>query len=95
LGSFPAIYERNYDPIVGPGMFILGQEADSLGGGYDSDESFSGRISEFNVWSYPLEADTINDLYKCQTNLVGDVINWTHPLTDNGWVMNKVDIEMV
>ena len=34
----------------GKGILILGQEQDSYGGGFDKFQSFSGKISQFNIF---------------------------------------------
>lgn len=39
------------------GALVLGQEQDSVGGGFDADESFKGMLSNVNVWDHKL-ADT-------------------------------------
>ena len=39
------------DPVLdGNGLLILGQEQDSFGGGFDKFQSFSGKISQFNMF---------------------------------------------
>jgi hypothetical protein len=50
--------------LVGPGLFVIGQEPDSYGGGYDKDQSFSGLWYTFfstnmniflaTLWSFDL-----------------------------------------
>ena len=39
------------DPVLdGDGLLILGQEQDTFGGGFDKFQSFSGKISQFNMF---------------------------------------------
>ena len=39
------------DPVLdGNGLLILGQEQDTFGGGFDKFQSFSGKISQFNMF---------------------------------------------
>lgn len=57
-------------------MFVIGQEQDSVGGGFSSPESFIGQLSQLNVWSRELSLDDIEALrLSCQKQL-GDVIAW-------------------
>lgn len=44
-------FTTTLDPVFdGTGLLILGQEQDSFGGGFDKFQSFSGKISQFNVF---------------------------------------------
>ncbi|XP_063803445.1 C-reactive protein-like [Pseudophryne corroboree] len=53
---------------------ILGQEQDSFGGGFDINQSFSGEISDVNMWDYVL---TPADMQKVMSeNYNGNLINW-------------------
>ena len=41
------------------GCLILGQDQDSFGGNFDETQAVSGKISQFGLWDYVLDADTI------------------------------------
>ena len=44
-------FKTTFDPLKdGKGILILGQEQDSYGGGFDKFQSFSGKISQFNIF---------------------------------------------
>ncbi|XP_002732784.2 uncharacterized protein LOC100378260 [Saccoglossus kowalevskii] len=45
--------------IHGGGVLILGQEQDSLGGGFDVTQAFVGELSLFNLWDRVLTSDEI------------------------------------
>ncbi|XP_035230959.1 neurogenic locus notch homolog protein 2-like, partial [Stegodyphus dumicola] len=58
-----------------PGVFILGQEQDSLGGTFSVSEAFVGNITEFNVWDQYMSEDQIKQL-SSSCGFVGNVIPW-------------------
>ncbi|KAG8199879.1 hypothetical protein JTE90_015870 [Oedothorax gibbosus] len=63
------------DDFIWPGVFIIGQEQDTLGGGFSGPEAFAGDISEFNVWDYALSAEEISSsLSHC--GKAGNLIPW-------------------
>ncbi|KAL9965278.1 hypothetical protein ACROYT_G029053 [Oculina patagonica] len=63
--------------IRGGGSLMLGQEQDSLGGGFESHQSFQGHLTNVNVWSYVLSASAIRSLSKsCHTGS-GNVYKWS------------------
>ncbi|XP_062306059.1 adhesion G-protein coupled receptor D2 isoform X1 [Osmerus eperlanus] len=64
---------------IGPeGLFIIGQEQDTFGGSFRSVESFSGSISQLNVWERALNDSEIHAMEKeCLFNSPGLVFNWS------------------
>lgn len=56
--------------------FILGQEQDEIGGGFQPTQSFTGDISEVNIWKYPLNENIINELSNCKILSDGNVNSW-------------------
>ena len=48
--------------IQGGGSLVLGQEQDSVGGSFDSSQSFQGSLTNVNVWSYVLSASAIKSM---------------------------------
>ncbi|XP_012721248.2 neuronal pentraxin-2 [Fundulus heteroclitus] len=59
------------------GVFILGQEQDTLGGRFDATQSYVGEMSDLHMWSHALSAADIYSLASCGSNLRGDVIDWS------------------
>ncbi|XP_042888797.1 neuronal pentraxin-2-like [Penaeus japonicus] len=59
------------------GAYIIGQEQDSLGGGFHRDQSFSGEITELNFWGQVLDDYTIMQIAACEVEQEGDVLSWT------------------
>ena len=46
------------------GTFVLGQDQDSVGGGFNAAESFQGMLSNVNVWNRVLTATEITEMSK-------------------------------
>ncbi|XP_034731385.1 neuronal pentraxin-1 isoform X2 [Etheostoma cragini] len=66
-----------WHPIKPGGVFILGQEQDTLGGRFDATQSFVGDMSDLHMWSHVLTASDIYSLASCGSHLRGDVIAWS------------------
>ncbi|XP_033101174.1 sushi, von Willebrand factor type A, EGF and pentraxin domain-containing protein 1-like isoform X2 [Anneissia japonica] len=64
------------DIIPGGGVFVIGQEQDTLGGGFSSREAFIGNISQLNVWDYALDQNEIAALTRSCKEARGNVIAW-------------------
>uniref|UniRef100_A0A672HSY9 Si:dkey-283b15.2 n=1 Tax=Salarias fasciatus TaxID=181472 RepID=A0A672HSY9_SALFA len=66
-----------WHPIKPGGVFILGQEQDTLGGRFDATQSFVGEMSDLHMWSHVLSASDVYSLASCSSHLKGDVISWS------------------
>uniref|UniRef100_UPI0037E706A7 neuronal pentraxin-1 n=1 Tax=Semicossyphus pulcher TaxID=241346 RepID=UPI0037E706A7 len=66
-----------WHPIKPGGVFILGQEQDTLGGRFDATQSFVGEMSDLQMWSHVLTPSDIYSLASCGSHLRGDVIAWS------------------
>ena len=62
--------------IQGGGSLVLGQEQDSVGGSFDSRQSFQGSLTNVNVWSYVLSASAIKSMSMSCLSGVGNVYKW-------------------
>ncbi|XP_054478200.1 neuronal pentraxin-2 [Anoplopoma fimbria] len=71
-----------WHPIKPGGVFILGQEQDTLGGRFDATQSFVGEMSDVHMWSHVLTASDIYSLASCGSHLRGDVIAWSETEVD-------------
>ncbi|XP_035271868.1 adhesion G-protein coupled receptor D2 [Anguilla anguilla] len=59
------------------GQFIIGQEQDTFGGSFRSDESFSGNITWLNIWDRVLNISEIHALEReCSLILPGLFYKW-------------------
>uniref|UniRef100_A0A672I2P8 Si:dkey-14o18.2 n=1 Tax=Salarias fasciatus TaxID=181472 RepID=A0A672I2P8_SALFA len=65
-----------WHPIKPGGMFILGQEQDTLGGRFDVTQSFMGELSDLQFWSRVLTPSEIYSQATCGAHLEGDVMSW-------------------
>ncbi|XP_055618198.1 sushi, von Willebrand factor type A, EGF and pentraxin domain-containing protein 1-like [Toxorhynchites rutilus septentrionalis] len=63
--------------IEGNGLFVIGQEQDSLGGDFSESESFVGRLSYLDLWSRALSGFEFQQLYYTCQPYQGDMIRWT------------------
>uniref|UniRef100_A0A667YP53 Neuronal pentraxin receptor a n=1 Tax=Myripristis murdjan TaxID=586833 RepID=A0A667YP53_9TELE len=59
------------------GMLILGQEQDSLGGGFDSSQALVGELSQVGLWDRVLTSNQVASLARCGRVTQGSVAPWT------------------
>lgn len=80
-------FKRGYTIRQG-GTLVLGQEQDSVGGGFDSTQSFQGMLSFVNVWDNVLSSSQIIEMSKsCQKaegGIEGNVYKWSDFLNEGG-----------
>ncbi|XP_078696559.1 sushi, von Willebrand factor type A, EGF and pentraxin domain-containing protein 1-like isoform X3 [Branchiostoma floridae x Branchiostoma belcheri] len=62
--------------IPGGGTIVLGQDQDEILGGFDSKESFKGKLSRLNVWDHVLTEDQISVMARHCTDDSGNVRAW-------------------
>ncbi|XP_054851268.1 neuronal pentraxin-1-like [Eublepharis macularius] len=65
-----------WHPVKPGGVFVLGQEQDTLGGRFDATQAFIGEISDFNMWGRILTPGEVYKMATCTSELGGDLINW-------------------
>ncbi|XP_009641933.1 neuronal pentraxin-1 [Egretta garzetta] len=72
-----------YHPIKPQGVLVLGQEQDTLGGGFDATQAFLGELAHLNVWDRKLSPGEVYSLATCSTRaLAGNVIAWAEANID-------------
>ncbi|XP_053904402.1 neuronal pentraxin-1 [Malaclemys terrapin pileata] len=72
-----------YHPIKPQGVLVLGQEQDTLGGGFDATQAFVGELAHFNIWDRKLSPGEIYKLATCSTKApAGNVIAWSETNID-------------
>ena len=52
------------------GLLYLGQKQGSLGGDFNPRQSWSGKLSQFNIWNWPLEDYFIENAAECRSDLL-------------------------
>ncbi|XP_023336040.1 uncharacterized protein LOC111707216 [Eurytemora carolleeae] len=67
-------WSENPNAVNPDGVLILGQDQDNMGGGFESRQSFSGLISQFNIWNYALQDYEIETLAECRSDAWGNVV---------------------
>ncbi|XP_066019156.1 C-reactive protein-like [Pocillopora verrucosa] len=67
---------KNYVLKAG-GFLVLGQEQDSIGGGFDRKQTFHGRLASVNIWDKVLSEGDIAAQYTNCSIPHGSVINWS------------------
>jgi CUB/sushi domain-containing protein len=64
--------------ISGGGRWVLGQDQDSVGGGFAIKDAFEGELAEVNVWGRVITKQEIACFSTdCQRRMNGDVKSWT------------------
>ena len=74
------------------GTLVLGQEQDSVGGGFDTSQSFQGLLSNVNVWNHVLSAAQITEMStSCQLDEWNEanVYKWPDFLRQGGTKLVK------
>ncbi|NXO01711.1 AGRD2 protein, partial [Rhinopomastus cyanomelas] len=64
-------------PIQGQGVFVVGQDQDSLGGSFREKESFSGNITGLHVWRRVLSAEQVEQVRSCWALEQDLVFGWS------------------
>uniref|UniRef100_A0A8C9NMY4 Adhesion G protein-coupled receptor D2 n=1 Tax=Serinus canaria TaxID=9135 RepID=A0A8C9NMY4_SERCA len=70
--------------ISGQGIFIVGQDQDSLGGTFRAKESFSGNITDLHIWQKVLSPEHIERVRSCWV-VEQDLVF--------GWSSNALEVE--
>ncbi|XP_063312397.1 neuronal pentraxin-1 [Pelobates fuscus] len=72
-----------YHPIKHQGVLVLGQEQDTVGGGFDATQAFVGEMAHFNMWDRKLTVGEVYNLATCSNKaLTGNVISWAETNID-------------
>ncbi|XP_078358813.1 uncharacterized protein LOC144643433 [Oculina patagonica] len=69
------------------GSLVLGQDQDSIGGGFESSQSLQGMLTNVNVWDSVLSGRLIQEMSKsCESNdrYEGNVYKWADFLREGG-----------
>ncbi|XP_012808476.2 adhesion G-protein coupled receptor D2 isoform X1 [Xenopus tropicalis] len=81
--------------IIEGGSFIIGQDQDSFGGTFKAKESFSGNITNLNVWMKVLSDEQIEVVRSCNVIEQGIIYSWkSHKLQIDPSLL-QMDIQFV
>ncbi|KAM8934215.1 adhesion G protein-coupled receptor D2 [Pelodytes ibericus] len=81
--------------ILEGGIFIVGQDQDSFGGTFKQKESFSGNITDLNVWKKVLNDDEIQQLSSCCTVEKDLIFGWNTHQLEMEPTLQEIDIPHV
>ena len=59
------------------GILTIGQDQDSLGGGFDASQSYIGELTDLNIWDRELNDTEIRKLSKSCHGGEGNVKKWS------------------
>ena len=59
------------------GILYLGQKQGEIGGEFVAKEAWSGKLSQFNVWNWPLEDYYLENAAECRSDLMGNMVKWS------------------
>ncbi|XP_023331567.1 uncharacterized protein LOC111703755 [Eurytemora carolleeae] len=83
--------DRRVEPIRSGGVFILGQNQLEQRGGYDPRQTWSGAVTQLNIWDFPMEEYHVENLAKCRSDAYGNVVRWDEAY----WILGSVDVSKV
>ena len=63
--------------IRGGGVLVLGQDQDSVGGGFSAGDSFIGEMTDVNIWDRVITDQEITRMSKSCFTGVGNVFQWS------------------
>ena len=63
--------------LTAGGSLVLGQDQDSIGGGFHVEETFHGRLASVNMWDKVLSESDIAAQYTNCSVPYGSVLNWS------------------
>uniref|UniRef100_H3BXQ5 Neuronal pentraxin 1 n=1 Tax=Tetraodon nigroviridis TaxID=99883 RepID=H3BXQ5_TETNG len=66
-----------YHPVKPEGVLVLGQEQDTLGGGFDATQAYVGELANLNIWNRKLSVSEIKNLACASKAPAGNVFSWT------------------
>ena len=68
------------------GAIYVGQDQDSVGGGFSKKQSWSGEITQLNVWDFALEEYSVENAAECRSDILGNIVRWEI----DRWIPNDV-----
>jgi len=87
-GSFAG--DNEVQPVRPGGIFVVGQDQDELDGGYNRKQSWSGEITQYNLWDFAIEDYDIANMAECRADVFGNIVRWDKDF----WLERNVTGEM-
>ncbi|XP_024643156.2 adhesion G protein-coupled receptor D2 isoform X5 [Macaca nemestrina] len=63
-------------PVPSGSILVLGQDQDSLGGGFSAHDAFSGNLTDFHLWARALSPTQLHQAQACAPPLEGLLFRW-------------------
>ena len=60
-----------------------------MDGGYNPKQSWSGAITQYNLWDFPMEDYDVENLATCRADVFGNIVRWDKPY----WIERNVTTE--
>ena len=74
-GSLARAESMKGEYLPGGGVWIIGQEQDEFGGGFDPSQAFVGELTELHVWNRVLSSANVKDVASnCASKMKGNYI---------------------
>ncbi|XP_023337222.1 uncharacterized protein LOC111708162 isoform X2 [Eurytemora carolleeae] len=83
--------DKSLEPVRKGGKLFLGQDQDTLGGGFQPRQSWSGAITQFNIWDVALEDYFVENAAECRSDLLGNVQEWNREV----WITSNIEVSSV
>nr|XP_039271742.1 C-reactive protein-like isoform X2 [Styela clava] len=73
-GSLKAESEIHSKPIPGNGLLVIGQDQDSIGGGFNAHQSFFGIIENIFIWNRALTDEEMHEMHEHKCKCPNDYV---------------------
>ena len=83
--------EMWYGQQINESSFIVGQEPDTVNGGFNPVQLFNGEIANLNIWDKPIDEMDVRSMAECRLNLKGNLIAWEK----EKFTINKAKVQNV
>ncbi|KAM3615306.1 uncharacterized protein V6R79_026396 [Siganus canaliculatus] len=88
----PTVFKFTTTATISDPSIVLGQEQDSIGGGFSTSQSFTGIICDVHMWDYVLSSCEIHRYVNDLNFTPGNMLNWRaleYTITGDVLVENK------
>ncbi|XP_015683156.1 adhesion G-protein coupled receptor D2, partial [Protobothrops mucrosquamatus] len=81
--------------LDGHGTFIIGQDQDSLGGAFKEKESFSGNLTDLQVWARVLSQEQVEKVRSCVSIREGLIFDWRSDLLEVEISVQEATVQLI
>ncbi|XP_068215524.1 uncharacterized protein [Palaemon carinicauda] len=91
-GEINIVHDISARKILLNASMVLGQETDQVLGGYQEQQSFSGIITEFNLYNRVLTEEEVQSQFQCENFDEGDLIAWSTTLWEKFGSVQEITV---